>query len=78
MEEPLGDLKKGAKVMLNIGDIASEKDLTPANYQWVAWVFHHRWYFAGGFFLAVLAMALQWFSRDELGEWFLVGSSCNE
>ena len=67
LEEPLGDLKKGAKVMLNISDIASEQDLTPDNYKWVAWVFHHRWYFAGGFFLAVLAMAWKWFDREELG-----------
>ena len=59
LEEPLGDLKKGAKVMLNISDIASEEDHTAEGYEWVAWVFHHRWYFAGAFFLAVLAMSLQ-------------------
>ncbi len=34
LEEPLGGLKKGAKVMLNIHDIASEEDLTPDNYKW--------------------------------------------
>ncbi|HYW79353.1 MAG TPA: permease, partial [Thermoguttaceae bacterium] len=68
-EEPFGDHKKGAKDIVKISDIASEEDLTPENYRWVAWVFHHRWYFAGGFFLAVLAMALRWFDREELAEW---------
>ncbi|MBC8873829.1 MAG: permease [Planctomycetes bacterium] len=69
LEEPLGDQKKGAKVMLNISDIASEKDHTAEGYEWVAWVFHHRWYIAGVFFLAVLAMAFSWFDREELGQW---------
>ena len=69
LEEPLGDLKKGAKLMLNRADIASETDATPDNYKWAAWVFHHRWYFAGGFFLAVLAMAARWFDREELRDW---------
>jgi len=68
-EEPYGTEKKGAKDIVQISDIASEEDVTPANYQWVAWVFHHRWNFAGGFFLAVLAMALRWFDREELTEW---------
>ncbi len=69
LQQPLGDLKKGAKVMLNISDIKSEADLAPDNYKWVAWIFHHRWYIAGGFFLAVLAMAWRWFDREELAEW---------
>ncbi|MBN2023139.1 MAG: hypothetical protein JW809_10135 [Pirellulales bacterium] len=47
IEEPLGDIKKGAKLMLDRVDIASEEDFTPEGYGWVAWVFHHRWYFAG-------------------------------
>ena len=69
LEEPLGDLKKGAKLMLDRADIASETDSTPENYRWAAWVFHHRWFFAGGCFLAVLAMSLSWFDRAELSEW---------
>ncbi len=69
LKEPLGNLKEGAKLMLDISDIASEVDSTPDNYKWVAWVFHHRWYIAGGFFLAVLAMSFGWFDRQELGEW---------
>ncbi len=69
LEEPLGDLKKGAKLMLNRADIASETDATPDNYKWVAWIYHHRWYFAGGCFLAVLAMVSRWFDREELNDW---------
>jgi hypothetical protein len=69
LEEPVGDLKKGAKLMLNIGDIVAERDHTAEGYAWVAWVFHHRWYFAGIFLLAVLAMSFSWFDREELGQW---------
>ena len=69
LQEPLGDLPKGAKLMLEVEDIASERDLTPENYQWVAWVYHHRWYFAGGLFLAVLAMSWRWFDSSELTDW---------
>ncbi len=69
LQQPLGDLKKGAKVMVNISDIKSEADLAPDNYKWVAWIHHHRWYFAVGFFLAVLVMAWRWFDREELAEW---------
>ncbi|MBN1589726.1 MAG: permease [Pirellulales bacterium] len=69
LEEPLGDLKKGAKLMIDRSDIAAEPDYTQEGHEWVAWVFHHRWYFAGACFLGVLAMSLGWFDRDELAEW---------
>lgn len=69
LNEPLGDLNKGVKLTFPTGEIASEKDWTPENYRWAAWVFHHRWYFAGVCFLAVLAMVWAWFDRQELGEW---------
>jgi uncharacterized membrane protein YraQ (UPF0718 family) len=70
LEEPLGELKKGAKLPpLKISDIASEQDHTAEGYEWVAWVFHHRWYIAGIFFLAVLVMSFSWFDREELGQW---------
>ncbi len=69
LEKPLGQLKKGVKLVINRSDIASEIDSTPDNYRWASWVYHHRWYFAGGFFLAVLLMVWRWFDRDELGEW---------
>lgn len=69
LNEPLGDLNKGAKLTFPTSEIASEEDWTPENYRWAAWVFHHRWYFAGVCFLAVLAMVWAWFDRQELGEW---------
>jgi uncharacterized membrane protein YraQ (UPF0718 family) len=69
LEEPLGDQKKGAKFPLEISEIASEQDHTAEGYQWVAWVFHHRWYMAGICFAAVLAMSFRWFDWEELGQW---------
>ena len=69
LQQPLGELKKGAKLTLKRSDIVSEADSLPDSYKWVAWVFHHRWCFAGGFFLAVLAMVWRWFDREELGQW---------
>ena len=69
LEEPFGELKKGAKLIVNRSDIASEPDHTEEGYEWVSWVFHHRWYFAGAFFLAVLAMSFGWFDRVELTDW---------
>ncbi len=69
VEEPLGDIKKGQKLTLSTADIVSEKDWTPENYEWAAWIFHHRWYFAGACLLATLAMVGMWFDREELSEW---------
>ena len=69
LNEPLGDLKKGAKQTISKSEIAAEEDNTPKNYRWAAWVFHHRWYFAAACFLAVAVMIWQWFGRDEIDEW---------
>ncbi len=69
LEEPLGELNKGAKLTLSTAEIVSERDWTPENYRWAVWIFHHRWYFSGACFLAVLAMVGMWFDRQELAEW---------
>lgn len=69
LQQPLGELNKGAKLTLSTEEIVSERDWTPENYRWAAWVFHHRWYFSGICFLATLAMVGAWFDRQELGEW---------
>ncbi|MBN1912397.1 MAG: permease [Pirellulales bacterium] len=69
LEAPLGDLPKGEKLPVNIAEIVSEHDHTPEGYEWVAWVYHQRWWFAGACFLGVLAMVWRWFDREELGEW---------
>lgn len=69
LQEPLGDHPKDAKLMLPIDEIVSETDVTPDNYRWVAWVFHHRWYFAAALLLATLVMVGLWFDRDEINAW---------
>lgn len=69
LKEPLNEIKKGEKIDINPADIVSERDWTPDNYRWAAWIYHHRWYFSGACFLAVAAMAFGWFDRDELSEW---------
>jgi uncharacterized membrane protein YraQ (UPF0718 family) len=69
LEEPLGSLKKGTKLLLLKDEVAAKEDSTPENYRWAAWVYHHRWYFAGACFLGVAAMAWRWFDRDELSDW---------
>lgn len=69
LQEPLGELPKGAKLTFDTDTIVSQRDWTPENYQWAAWVFRHRWYFAGVCFLATLVMVGTWFDREELSEW---------
>lgn len=69
LEEPLDQLKKGAKLTLGTAEIVEEKDWTPENYRWAAWVFHHRWYAAGALLLAVVLMTFAWFDRAERAEW---------
>ena len=69
IEEPVGDLKKGTKLMLAKADIERTERLAPPNYQWAVWVYDHRWYFAGACFLATLAMVGTWFEREELSDW---------
>jgi hypothetical protein len=69
LQQPLGELNKGAKLTLSTDEIVSERDWTPENYRWAAWVFHHRWYFSGICFLATLVMVGAWFDRQEIGEW---------
>ena len=69
IEEPVGELKKGQKVMLAKADIERTERSAPPNYQWAVWVYDHRWYFAGACFLATLAMVGTWFEREELSDW---------
>jgi hypothetical protein len=69
IQEPVGDLKKGAKLTIDANTIVDEHDFTPENYQWASWVFHHRWYFASACLVATLAMVGGWFERGEIGEW---------
>ncbi len=69
IEEPVGELQKGQKVIVHKDDIECTERISPANYRWAVWVYDHRWYFAAGCFLATLAMLGTWFEREELSEW---------
>ena len=71
LEEPLGDLEKGKKLIVPISEIAPDgvKQQTPENYRWAAAVRNHRWYLAGACGLAVVVMLWRWFEREELDEW---------
>jgi len=69
VEEPVGEFRKGQKVMVAKADIERTERLAPPNYHWAVWVYDHRWWFAGGCFLATLAMVGAWFERDEVSEW---------
>jgi len=69
--EPVGNLHKQAKLVVAKADIdlGAIGEQTPSNYRWAAWVFDHRWYFAGVCAVALAMMLLFWFDRAELGEW---------
>ncbi len=69
LEEPLGALEQGRKLDIALGDIKRSTDFTPENYRWAAWVYHHRWYFAGACLVAVVLMVARWFDRSEVWRW---------
>lgn len=69
IEEPVGDWRKGQKLMLSKADVARTERLAPPSYQWAVWVYDHRWWFAGACFLATLAMVRAWFEREEVSQW---------
>ena len=68
-EEPVGTRKKGEQEDISKADIEHTERFAPPGYQWAVWVYEHRWWFAGGCFLATLAMLGTWFERDEISEW---------
>lgn len=65
LEQDWGDLKTGDKLNLPKTEIAKTADRE----SWVMTVYHIRWYLAGACGLAVLLMALGWFTKDEIGQW---------
>lgn len=69
LEEPTGDLVKGAKLDIPKSDIVATTTATPAGYEWSAWIYSHRWYFAAVSLLGVLAMTWGWFDSAERREW---------
>ncbi len=63
------DWPQGKKLEIRKSEVARVESLTPPGYEWAQWVYEHRWYFAGFCFVAVVAMAISWCSRDELTLW---------
>jgi uncharacterized membrane protein YraQ (UPF0718 family) len=71
LDQPAGSVQRQAKLVvpkkhIELGAIGEE---TPENYRWGAWVYGHRWYFAGVCAVALALMLLRWFGREELGQW---------
>jgi uncharacterized membrane protein YraQ (UPF0718 family) len=69
LEEPFAELKKGAKLDIPKAEIQTTSTSIPAGYEWSAWIYSQRWYFALGCFLGVVAMTLGWFDAAERREW---------
>jgi uncharacterized membrane protein YraQ (UPF0718 family) len=61
--------RAGTKFDIPLDKIASQRQHTPENYRWAAWIHNARWYFAGACGLAVLVMLWRWFEREEIAEW---------
>ena len=69
VEEPVGDLKKGQKLIIPKSEIAKSEYTTPEGYEWAAWLYVNRWYFAFAFLAATLLMVWGWFDRAEINDW---------
>jgi uncharacterized membrane protein YraQ (UPF0718 family) len=69
VEEPVGDLKKGVKLVIPLSDIVRSEPDTPAGYEWASWIYVNRWYFAFTFLAATLVMVWRWFDRTEINDW---------
>lgn len=69
VEEPTDGLRKGMKLIIPKREIVRTSAATPEGYEWAAWVYANRWYFAAACLGATLLMAGRWFGRDELAEW---------
>lgn len=71
MEESVDNLAKGMKFNVEKTAVVSRAQDTPPGYEFAAWVYRNRWYFAGVFLLLTVVMALGWFEKAELGAWLL-------
>ena len=69
IEQPVGELKKGVKLVIPKSEIATSAPSTPEGYEWAAWIYVNRWYFAFAFLAATLVMVWGWFDRDEINDW---------
>lgn len=71
MEETVGSFSKGMKFNVEKQFVQGMSQDTPPGYEFAAWVYQYRWYFAGVFLLLTALMALGWFEKEELGAWML-------
>ena len=69
IEEPVGELKKGAKLTVPKSEIVRTEYATPEGYEWANWIYTHRWYFAFACLAATLLMIAGWFGKEELSDW---------
>ncbi len=69
IEEPVGELKKGAKLTVPKSEIVRTDYATPEGYEWANWIYTHRWYFALACLVATLLMIAGWFDKEDLSEW---------
>jgi len=69
MEEKVGDFSKGMKINVEKDVVKSKSQDTPAGYEFAAWVYRNRWYFAAVFLILTALMAFGWFEKAELGAW---------
>jgi uncharacterized protein len=69
IEESAGDLKKGTKLTIPVGEIVGREKATPEGYEWAETVYGNRWYAAFACLAATLLMIATWFEREELSEW---------
>lgn len=69
MEETVGEFSKGMKINVEKDVVKSMTQDTPPGYEFAAWVYRSRWYFAGVFLVLTIAMALSWFEKAELETW---------
>ena len=69
LEQPVGELKKGVKLIIPKDEIVSKVPATPEGYEWASWFYVNRWYFSFAFLAATLFMVWGWFDRDEINDW---------
>ena len=69
LEEPVGDLKKGVKLIIPKSEIVSKDPATPEGYEWADLDICNRWYFSFSFLAATLLMVWGWFDRAEINDW---------
>ncbi len=69
VQEPTCGLRKGTKLNVPKHEIVRVSAAAPEGYQWAAWVYANRWYFAAACLAASLLMVGRWFDRHELAEW---------